>query len=185
MRVAGPGTVGVGIALVALVILGAVPLEGAQQVVPAPLSRESLEQRFRAEKWDAKAPVDIQSKQMQVNFNEHRIVFLGDVRVTQADFSLSANEVTAVFGENAEDIRKIVAKGDVTIQKADKVAWGNEATYNREEAMIVLSGNPSLQQGGNYIKGDEIRVFLNEDRMDVQGGVKAEFRLQEQPGSGK
>lgn len=162
-------------------ILGPVPRCVAEGLDTAfGMSRESLESRFQPGEWDRDAPVDIQSKQMTVDFDSHRIVFQGDVRVKQADFSLSAREVTAVFGDHAEDIKKIVAKGDVTIQKADKMAWGREAVYNRDEAMILMSGNPTLKQGKNYIKGQEIRVFLDEDRMDIQGDVKAEFRMQEQ-----
>ena len=151
---------------------------GAEGSAAAPLSREALEDRFRMQRWDANAPVDIESRQMRVDFDDHRIVFLGEVRVTQTDFSLTADEVTAVFGDRAEDIRRIVARGNVRIQKSDKVAWGREAVYDREKAVIVLSGDPRLEQGMNFIRGDEIRVFLDEDRMDVAGDVRAEFRVQ-------
>jgi len=144
------------------------------------LSRESLEGQFRMKRWDVNAPVDIRSRQMRVDFDQHRIVFWGEVRVTQEDFSLSAEEVTAVFGDHAEDVRRIVAKGNVRIEKADKVAWGREAVYDREKALIVLSGDPGLEQGRNFIRGDEIRVFLAEDRMDIAGGVRAEFRMQQE-----
>jgi len=123
--------------------------------------------------------VDIRASQMQVDFNQHRIQFSGEVKVTQADFSLSAQEVTAVFGDRADDIREIRAKHDVEIRKGDKIAWGEEAVYKRQEATILLRGSPSLKQGSNYIKGDEIRVFLSEDRMDIAGGVQAEFRLKQ------
>ena len=131
--------------------------------------------------WDETAPLDIQSQQMSVNFQKHEIVFQGGVKVTQADFSLTAREVRAVFGEKAEDIRKIVAQGEVIIRKADKVARGQEAVYNRAEAVIVLRGDPYLEQGSNHIQGEEIRVFLNDNRMDIQGGVSAEFRVKELP----
>jgi lipopolysaccharide export system protein LptA len=120
---------------------------------------------------------------MTVDFKNHRIAFKGDVKVRQSDFSLAANEVTAVFGKSAEDISKIVAVGDVTIEKADKRAWGEQATYDRENATILLKGSPVLKQGRNFIKGEEILVRLDEDRMEVKGGVQAEFVLSEQKGS--
>jgi lipopolysaccharide export system protein LptA len=120
---------------------------------------------------------------MTVDFENHRVVFKGDVTVLQSDFSLAAREVTAVFGKSAEDIVKIVAVGDVTIQKADKRAWGEQATYDRENATILLKGSPVLKQGRNFIKGEEILVRLDEDRMEVKGGVEAEFVLSEQKGS--
>ena len=155
------------------------PCKAEDLDAPFAISRKSLESSFQPGQWDRSAPVDIQSKQMTVDFDAHRIVFLGDVKVTQADFSLAAREVTAIFGDNAEDIKRIIAKGDVAIQKSDKMAWGSEAVYNRDQATLLLRGHPTLKQGQNYIKGEEIRVYLDEERMDIKGDVKAEFRIQE------
>jgi lipopolysaccharide export system protein LptA len=180
------GTGRIGAFLLCLTLLVALvpgPISGAEPsgVNPFPVNKESLAGQFEKDSWDTDAPVDIQSRKMSVDFQKHEIIFRGDVKVRQADFSLTAREVTAVFGESAEDIRRIVAKGDVTIQKADKVAWGNEAVYDRPEAVIVLRGDPRLRQGKNFIRGEEISVFLNQDRMDIKGGVSAEFRLKEKP----
>jgi len=147
------------------------PAEGVQ----FPLDRESLAGQLDQDTWDPEAPVDIQSDTMSVNFQRHEIVFQGNVKVRQADFSLTAQRVTAVFGETADDIERIVATGDVAIQKADRVAWGREAVYDRKKSVIVLQGNPRIQQGGNFIQGEKISVFLDQDRMDIQGGVSAEF----------
>jgi lipopolysaccharide export system protein LptA len=143
----------------------------------APLAKESLGKALSTEVWDRDAPVDIHSEEMTVDFEKHRIVFKGDVKVLQSDFSLAASEVTAIFGESADDIMKIVAEGDVSIRKADKEAWGQQAVYDRESATILLTGQPILKQGRNFIKGDEILVSLDEDRMEVKGGVEAEFVL--------
>jgi len=151
--------------------------QGAAGENPFPLSRESLAGAFEREDWDATAPVDIQSDRMSVNFQKHEIVFLGGVTVTQADFSLTADEVTAVFGDSAEDIRRIVARGDVTVRKRERVAGGREVVYDRPGAFIVLRGDPYLEQGRNFIRGEEIRAYLDDDRVEVLGGVSAEFRV--------
>jgi lipopolysaccharide export system protein LptA len=155
------------------------PLRGIEGSDIAPFAKESLDKRFQTDGWSRSAPVDIRSEEMSVDFEKHQIVFKGDVRVQQADFSLTAGEVTAVFGKSADDIRKIVATEGVRIQKADKTAWGEQAVYDRQEATIVLTGNPVLKQGRNFIKGEEIRVRLDEDRMEVKGSVEAEFLLSE------
>ena len=132
---------------------------------------------LRKEEWNRNAPVDIHSEQMTVDFERHRIVFKGDVQVLQSDFSLKAGEVTAVFGASADDIKKIIASDHVQIQKADKMAWGEQAVYDRGSATILLSGNAVLKQGRNFIKGEEIHFSLDEDRMEVKGRVEAEFLL--------
>jgi len=154
---------------------------GPVEPAPFPLDKEFLAGSLREDSWDAAAPVDIQSEQMSVDFQKHEIVFEGAVRVRQADFVLTAKEVTAVFGNTAEDVRKIVARGDVMIRKGDKVARGQEAIYDRPESVIVLRGSPYLEQGRNFIQGECIRVYLQEDRMDIQGDVSAEFRVKGQP----
>jgi len=142
-----------------------------------PLTKSSLGKSLQGKRWNTKAPVDIKSDQLSVDFEAHQIIFQGEVKVTQADFSLTAKEVIATFGSDADDIERIVAKGDVFIQKADQKAWGQEAIYDRKLATIMLRGNPSLSQGKNFLKGDEIRVLLNEDRMEVKGAVKAGFQF--------
>ncbi len=158
------------------------PLEAIERPALGPLGEDSLGKSLQGERWNRNAPVDIQSEEMTVDFDRRRIAFKGEVKVLQADFSLTASEVTAVFGESADDIQKIVAVGDVKIQKGNKTAWGEKATYSREDATILLTGNPVLKQGRNFIKGEEILVRLDEDRMEVRGDVKAEFVLSDQQG---
>jgi lipopolysaccharide export system protein LptA len=165
--------------LVLLLAASPAPLRGIESNDVAALAGGTVGKGLRAGGWNRNAPVDIQSEEMTVDFEEHRIIFKGDVKVLQADFSLTAGQVTAVIGESADDIEKIVAVGDVMIQKADKTAWGEEATYSRENATIRLTGSPVLKQGRNFIKGEEILVRLDEDRMEVKGRVQAEFILSE------
>ena len=163
--------------LLLLLATGPGPLWGIEGNELAPLGEESLVPRLQKEDWNRNAPVDIHSEEMTVDFEKNKIVFKGDVKVLQSDFSLTAGEVTAIFGESAEDIKKIIASDDVKIQKADKMAWGEQAVYDRESATILLTGTPVLKQGRNFIRGEEIQFSLDEDRMEVKGSVEAEFLL--------
>jgi len=165
------------VTLLLLSAMGPVPLWGIEGNELAPLGEESLGKTLQSEDWDRNAPVDIHSEEMSVDFEKNKIVFKGDVKVLQSDFSLTAGEVTAVFGESADDIKKIIASDDVRIQKADKMAWSEQAVYDREGATILLTGTPVLKQGRNFIKGEEIRFSLDEDRMEVKGSVEAEFLM--------
>ncbi len=166
--------------LLLVLAIGPAPLWGIEGNEGAPLGEESLGKSLQQEDWNRNAPVDIRSEEMSVDFENRKIVFKGDVKVLQSDFSLTAGEVTAVFGESADDIKKIIAADDVKIQKSDKMAWGQKAVYDREGATILLTGSPVLKQGRNYIKGEEIQFSLEQDRMEVKGSVEAEFLLSEQ-----
>lgn len=163
--------------LLLLLAMGPVPLWGIEGNELAPLGEESLGKALQNVDWNRNAPVDIHSEEMTVDFEKNKIVFKGDVKVLQSDFSLTAGEVTAIFGESADDIKKIIASDDVKIQQADKMAWGERAVYDRESATILLTGTPVLKQGRNFIKGEEIQFRLDEDRMEVKGSVEAEFLL--------
>ncbi len=163
--------------LLLLLAMGPVPLWGIEGNELAPLGEESLGKALQNVDWNPNAPVDIHSEEMTVDFEKNKIVFKGDVKVLQSDFSLTAGEVTAIFGESADDIKKIIASDDVKIQQADKMAWGEQAVYDRESATILLTGTPVLKQGRNFIKGEEIQFRLDEDRMEVKGSVEAEFLL--------
>lgn len=163
--------------LLLLSAMGPVPLWGIEGNELAPLGEESLGKALQNVDWNRNAPVDIHSEEMTVDFEKNKIVFKGDVKVLQSDFSLTAGEVTAIFGESADDIKKIIASDDVKIQQADKMAWGEQAVYDRESATILLTGTPVLKQGRNFIKGEEIQFRLDEDRMEVKGSVEAEFLL--------
>jgi len=166
-----------GTLLLLLLEMGPAPLWGIEGNELAPLGEGSLGKSLQKADWNRNAPVDIHSEEMTVDFEKNKIVFKGDVKVLQADFSLTAGEVTAIFGESADDIKKIIAAGDVKIRKADKMAWGERAVYDREGATILLTGTPVLKQGRNFIKGEEIQFSLDEDRMEVKGSVEAEFLL--------
>ena len=159
-----------------LVVLWPLHLGGAEPNAVGAITKESLKRDFGEGDWHLKEPVDIGSKQMSVDLDSHTITFLGDVSVRQGDLQLLAREVTAVFGSEVNDILEIVAKGDVSVQRADQFAFGQEAVFDRAKATIVLTGNPHLRQGDNFIRGEKILVRLDEERMEVQGDVKAEFR---------
>lgn len=163
--------------LLLLPAMGAAPSWGIEGDDTRSPGEASLGKSLQTEDWNRNAPVDIHSKKMTVDFEKNEIVFKGDVKVLQSDFSLTAGEVTAIFGESADDIKRIIASGHVKIRKADKMAWGEQAVYDREGATVLLTGTPVLKQGRNFIKGEEIQFSLVEDRMEVKGSVEAEFLL--------
>lgn len=139
-------------------------------------TRESLEREFARDTGHLKEPVDITADQLHVDLDSHTIEFAGSVRVRQGDLQMTAREVRAVYGDDVHDIVELAARGDVMVQKGDKLAFGQEAVYDRKEATILLTGEPYLKQGENSIRGDRILVRLEPEQMEVQGDVKAEFR---------
>ncbi len=148
----------------------------AQETERGFLTREALEKELGRDAGHLKEPVDITAEKLHVDLDSHTIQFAGSVRIRQGDLQMTAREVRAVYGDDVNDIVELAARGDVTVQKGDKMAFGQEAVYDRREATILLTGEPYLKQGENSIRGDRILVRLEQEQMEVQGDVKAEFR---------
>ncbi len=162
------------LALLTLILMGSRP-EG-----PLSRSQDLLGSQFGKDSWDMHRPVDISSQKMTADFQGHTITFSGNVVVTQADLRMWADTIVAVIGQNAQDIRKITAEGNVRVQKGAKIATGQKATYEKETSVVVVEGNPRLEQGASFVRGDKITLYLGQDQMDIQGGVKAEFQIPSQ-----
>ena len=72
--------------------------------------------------------------------------------------------------EGGNEIREIVALGNVKIYEGDRLATGNKAVLDNREQKIILTGQPKVWQGKDMVSGEKITVFLNEDRSIVEGG---------------
>jgi lipopolysaccharide export system protein LptA len=72
------------------------------------------------------------------------------------------NEKKNLNQQNQVD--KIVATGQVKIQNDKDRATGETAVFYNAEQRIILSGKAEFWQGKNLIKGEEITVWIKEDR---------------------
>lgn len=66
-------------------------------------------------------------------------------------------------------VRKVVAIGHVKIVQQDRVAVGQRATYWAGGRKILLEGQSTVWRGKNQVSGEQITVFLDEDRSIVHG----------------
>ncbi len=74
------------------------------------------------------------------------------------------------------------------IVQGERVATGEKGVYLNREDRIILTGSPKVHQGKDIVTGDEIIVFLNENKSIVKGSegsrVRATFHPQEKDASG-
>lgn len=142
----------------------------------------------------ATVPVDIQADTMRYSPSGKEVVFEGNVHVTRQDVAIRAATITIHLSGKAESgpgvaamdpgaIQKIVATGGVRIDYQGKVGTCATATYNVRTGMLVMEGNPALEDGKNRIQGLVIKFNLKENRSEVVGGkgtrVKATFQAPE------
>ena len=141
-------------------------------------------------------PVVIHSDSLEVDQQKKVIVFDGGVRAKTEDMVIDCQKMLVYYlgsptnNESPVDsgkIDKIIALGNVTVNRSDgSMARAGKAVYYQGEGKIVLTENPSVQQGRDVVEGHKIIILLNENRSIVEGSetkrVKATIFPKEEKG---
>jgi lipopolysaccharide export system protein LptA len=115
---------------------------------------------------------------MRYDQAQSMVVFEGDVHAIREEMDIRARTVTVHLKKTAEgetaaaenDIEKIVAEGDVRITQGDRTGSSSRATYYADRGLLVMKGDPVLQEGKNRISGRVVRLYLRENRSEIEGG---------------
>ncbi len=112
-------------------------------------------------------PITITSNTMEADRTGRLVVFRGDV-VAKEDFTLYCDELRIRYNE-AQEIKEIVAKGNVKIVQQDRTATSERAVYDRKKRTIVLTGRPEVYRCGDRVSGRKITVYLDTENAFVEG----------------
>ena len=136
-------------------------------------------------------PIHIRSRDLEFRYDEKRITYRGEVLVQQGDVTLKSDLLTVTYEEPAttngatataagatttasattrQQLKEIIAEGNVEIISGDRRATGKKAVFNEAKRTVVLSGDAALREGGNRVTGERVTVFLDEKRSVVEGG---------------
>ncbi len=119
---------------------------------------------------DSNAPVSVSAASIEAQDRADRVLITGDVRVTQAGLTLTAQRMTVAYSRSGgTEINRIDAVGGVTVAKGDESARGNVAIYDLDQRIITLVGNVELRQAGNNLRGGRLVLDLNSGRATVDG----------------
>ncbi len=134
-------------------------------------------------------PIDITADRLEADDAARKILFLGHVVAKQGEMTLYAREMTVFLQQEGEGIERIEAAGDVRIVQGERVATGEKGVYLQREGKITLTGNAQVHQGKDIVAGDEIVVFLQEEKSIVKSKegsrVRATFHPQDKKESGE
>ena len=129
-------------------------------------------------------PVKILSDHMEYVQENNTVVFTGTVHVDREDFQIWSDKLTvfmAAAGEKAgtsfgpdgsQDIEKLLAEGNVRIERDKQVGTSSKATYWTKRGVVVMEGNPVLKDGESSISGEVITYHLQDNRGVVEGGQR-------------
>lgn len=142
----------------------AVPPEPAK-----PAERQDLSKSLKK----SDSPISITARTLEADNRKGTVTFKGQVVAKKDDYTMTADVMVASYETGTREIKEITASGRVKITQADRVAVAQRAIFYNEEQKVVLTQDAKVWQGKNEVSGEVITVFLQEDRMIVEGGEKA------------
>jgi lipopolysaccharide export system protein LptA len=113
-------------------------------------------------------PVRITSERLEADQKSGLILFKGNVVARQEDAVIMSNLLTLYYNDRKE-IDRIVATEDVRINQAERVGTCGKATYYLDDKRIVMEEEPRVWREGDVVEGDVITIFLDSDKMLVEG----------------
>lgn len=137
-----------------------------------------------------KGPINIRSGKLEFFYNEKRIVYRGDVIATRDNGTIKSDLLTVTYEEQEgnvptptpastasptnrrQRIKEAVAEGSVEITSANGNATCKKAVFNEIKRTVILNGDAVLRDGENVVKGQVVTVFLDENRVTVEGNAE-------------
>ena len=107
--------------------------------------------------------------------------FIGNVRAIQERTVITSDSLKIYYKQDVKNkkngptgeasIEKIVASGNVKITFDNKVAVTQQAVYQTEARILILSGaNSKVISGNDSISGEKITYYRNDERIKVESG---------------
>ena len=123
----------------------------------------------------------ITSEHLSFDYKRLIAIFEGNVVVVDARFRMESDRMNVLFNDDNE-IRSVTSSGNVRIFHDGKIATCKRAIYVAHEGQVIMRGDVKLKQGNDLVEGDEVTMWLNEDRMVVK---PARLVIQGDRGSGR
>jgi lipopolysaccharide export system protein LptA len=142
-------------------------------------------------------PVQIEAATLEVRDKNKTATFSGNVQVVQGDTTMKCQSLVVFYGQEigiagadkqasttpvttskstpgmpqgAQNIRRIEARGGVTVLTKDQNVKGDTGIYDLETKTITLSGNVVVSQGQNVIHGEKVVVDTVTGSARVESG---------------
>jgi lipopolysaccharide export system protein LptA len=132
-----------------------------------------------SKKVSSESPIVINSDRLEVDQRKRVIIFEGKVRARTDDMVVDCQKMIVYYLDNPTEkgsdmeagrIDKIIALGNVTINRSDgALARAGKAVFYQNEDRAVLTENPLVRQGPDFVEGHRITLFLKENRSIIEG----------------
>jgi len=119
-------------------------------------------------------PAHISSNKVYYDRKDGYAVFTGKVHVDSEEYQMHAQKAY-VFFEGTNELKRVVAVGNVAITNDTKRAYGSKASYYRKTGMVVLYGDDKTvaevhdtsKDGDQTVKGSKIKFWIDSEQVEV------------------
>jgi len=105
---------------------------------------------------------------LSLDYQGKSVTFKGKVRATQAGSQLTSEVLRVNYGKDFNDVREMIATGNVRISQGTRWATGDHAVLDQTKHTVVLTGSPVVHDGEDQIAGTKITVHLDTNQSDVE-----------------
>ncbi len=106
----------------------------------------------------------ITSDSLMFDYGRSTCIFDGNVVVDDPRVKLECNKLYLFF-DATNNVDSIVATESVKVWQGDKRGLCDKAVYTAKTGAIVMTGKPKLQMGNSMMRGDEIKIFVNSEKV--------------------
>lgn len=150
------------------------PIVAAAAAVGQPPATDKTAPRPRE---DRGQPVTVDSDKMERFGKESLVVFTGNVVARQNGSVQYADRMEVYLDEKGDRILRTVSTGNVRIITKDcRTGTAQRAEYHDLEQRVVLIGNARVWQEDNVVTGENIIIYLSQDRSVAEGGKQGRVK---------
>jgi lipopolysaccharide export system protein LptA len=119
------------------------------------------------------SPIVIDADRMEAMKKEGLVIFTGNVVAKQDNSTQTADRMEVYLDDKGERVVRIVSTGNVKIVTENcRTGTARRAEYYDDEQRLLLIGDAKVWEDENVVTGDEIEMFLAEDRSTVRSGTR-------------
>lgn len=121
---------------------------------------------------DTSSAIEVTADSLSVDQESNRAVFDGNVVIGQGDLRLTAGRVEVIYGTDTSQIARLIASQGVTFVTTDEAAEAQEADYDIDTGILLLTGDVLLTQGPSAISAGAMTINVTDGTATMEGRVR-------------
>jgi len=118
-----------------------------------------------------KGPLHIKADRMIILKKEQKIIFEGNISLKREDIFVTADVAEVYMDEKFENIKRIVARGNVKAVQGERNAKCGRLEYIADKEVMRLTLNPVVWTENGIVRGEVITVHIESEVIEVKKAV--------------